>query len=48
MEKRDCISLLESRKSRHDSFQAASLWRVTFVPALCLLAFNFPQTILGR
>ncbi len=25
---------LESRKSRQDSFQRASLWRVTLVPAL--------------
>ena len=32
--KRDCITRLESRKVRHFSFQALSLWRVTFVPAL--------------
>jgi hypothetical protein len=32
--KRDCIRGLESRNERQDSFQAASLWRVTFVPAL--------------
>lgn len=34
MEKMDCITLLESRNSRQDSLQAASLWRVTLVPAL--------------
>jgi len=32
--KRPCIILFESRKSLHDSFHAASLCRVTFVPAL--------------
>ncbi len=34
MEKRDCMSRFESLKSRHDSFHAASLCRVTLVPAL--------------
>ena len=33
-EKSDCIRRFESLKSRHDSFQAASLCNVTLVPAL--------------
>src|SRR5699024_8930289 len=34
IEKSLCIMGFESRNSRHDSFQAESLWRVTLVPAL--------------
>lgn len=41
MVEKDWKSLELSRNSRHDSFHAASLWRVTFVPALGYLLASF-------